>query len=197
MSDFYKIWVGDSPTIASVFKVRPIYRAPFQIVGEPLMADIKQNSRVWTDLIRTNQFTLLLFSERWVNMANEQGWTGVEFWPIAIRNIDSEYLRAKAHLPYYWAKILAKVGVNGLPATGSGPQPNPETGRFQRPHDSPCKAWVDSFDGDKTDFFNLSNVWATDIFCSARVRNAVLEHRWTNVDFTHPSEENGRKFFNI
>ena len=198
MKSYFQLWIDDCSTVAAVFGVRPMYRAPFQMIGEPLMADIGEaHSRVWPDLMRTNQFTVSLFSERWVIAASEQKWTGIEFWPVKIREIDSKYLSSKPHPPYYWAKPIGKKGTNGLPNTGDDIKPDPSTGHFQRPKDSPREAWVDSFVGEETDFFYLSNIWAPYIFCSERIRNTAIKQRWINVDFAPSGKDDNGSFFVI
>ena len=175
--------------------------------------DVWYSAKRWPDYM--DSLDCVLWSERVVNVFQELGLSGVEFYPQKLRNVDSKVLQRLPDSHYHWAHALSGVpAVPGdlevYPKTEDGYinsgafdfsqvvpyQINTETGFYDLSKKSGVCLWKFDFSHwQGADLFYISTVHTRHRYCTQRFKDLVESHKFTNFRFTGALNPEGDWFF--
>ena len=150
---------------------------------------VAAGGRRWVDLMVTNT-SVFLYSEAVVRMVEEEGFRGIEFFPVEIGEIESKLLRAQTPWPrYYVGRTTGRIGAVVTTDEGAAPPFDEATGTYRRRGASLYRGQLLPETWDGSDFFYISS-FPSYCFCTARVKAAIEQRKLYNFNFYSEHEPN-------
>ena len=156
----------------------------------PLLGvQVAAGGRRWVDLMVTNT-SVYLHSEAVVRMVEEEGFTGMEFFPTEISKVESKQLRAQTPWPrYYVGRVTGRIGAVVTTDEGETPPFDEESGTYRRRGASLYRGQLLPETWDGSDFLYIST-FPSYCFCTARVKAAIEQRKLYNFNFYSEREPN-------
>ena len=138
----------------------------------------------WVDLMVTNTIGLYLYSEAVVRMVEEEGFKGIEFFPVEVSRVEGKQLREQRPWPrYYVGRLTGRIGA--VVKLEGEPLPiDEQTGLYQvvRPG-FPKSYHLQTSTWQGSDFLHISNIQGSYHLCTARVKEAIDQRGLYNFNF--------------
>lgn len=183
------------------------------IIPSTYKLDVWYSARTWPDYL--DSLDCVLWSQRVVDAFQESGFSGVEFYPQVIREIDSNALRKLPDPHYHWAHAISGVpalpgNLEVYPTSKNGyldiaafdfrkfrPFPlDVATGFYGLQKRSGLCLWKFDFSQwQGADLFYISTAKTRMWFCTQRFKDLVESNKFTNFRFTGALNPEGDWFF--
>ena len=157
--------------------------------------EVAERARRWVDIMTTNT-SVFLYSEAVVRMVEEEGFTGIEFFPVEVSKVEGKHLRVQTPWPrYYVGRITGRIGAVVSSARDEPLSFDEKTGMYQPQYLETIHIFrMNKTEWDQSDFCHVSTFGSLHSFCTPRAKAAIEKRKLHNFNFISEREPD---FFRI